>query len=361
MPSARVNLSSVLLVVALTVCLVGCGGDKGKQPTGPEPPTDEIAGGGDQAGEGGEGDAAAGGGEGAEVATGGGEQIDTEPAVPTEGDPADHFLGHGDLFAGHQGYNHGNVYVEPVIEIAPPGDTGKGKFKVVRTGKHLTTEHFWKTHKAKKGELKVGLIALMADRKDAQGIYAAPKTVEEAYAGRWWMARIASVKPLESKGYVWVAGGYKIAADAIRLLEGDGSPALTLEGGEDKHFLRGDHWVAGHTPLPDRGTSYASISAVVRPFEGGEGRFLALHNGKIFDTSHAWQTRIANVKDIAKGVHVLVPDIRDGGRYRAPKTRKEALFTRWWWVKIEKKKGKKAVIVEGDYEVATNALRVTRN
>jgi hypothetical protein len=341
----RVSIASMVWAVCACALLAGCGGDKGKTPGAPEPPTEEIAG----------------GGEGAEVATGGGgEQVDEEPAVPTEGDPDDHFLGHGNLFAGYQGYDQGSVYVEPAIEIAPPGDTGKGKFKILRTGTHIETEHFWKTRKAEQAELKVGVIALLCEHKDAQGIYAAPKTVEEAYDGRWWLARIASVKPLEAKGYLWVAGGYKAAADAIRLLEGDESPALGLAGDEDEHFIRADHWAAGHTPLPDRGNSYASISAQVSPFEGGEGRFVNLANGKIFDTSHAWQTRIAKQKEIKKGVHVLVPDIKDGGLYRAPKTRKEALFSRWWWVKVVKKKGK-SVIVDGDYEVAIDALRVDAN
>jgi len=355
MTSIRMGLIAFVSIALL----LGCGGGKGKQPAGPEPPPDGIAGGsgGGEEGVGGEG---AGGGEGAEVATGGGaEQVDEEPCVPTEGDPADHFLGHGGLFAGHQGYTQGSGYVEPVIQIAPPGSTGKGKFKIVRTGKLLETAFFWKTHKASKDELKVGVIALMGEHKDAQGIYIAPKTVEEAYDGRWWMARISSVMPLESKGFVWVAGGYKVAPGAIRILEGDPSPALTLEGSEDKHFVRLDHWVAGHTPLPDRGNSYASICVEVRPFEGGEGRFLSLQNGKIFDTSHAWQTRIATAKDVVPGAHVLVPDIKDGKVYRAPKTRQEALFNRWWWVKVEKVKGTK-VIVDGGYETTIDAVRVVR-
>ena len=345
MTAARLGFVSIVSIVFVLACVTGCGGDKGKQSAEPEPPTDEIA--------------AEPGDQEEQPAEEPVPEVDEEPAVPTEGDPADHFLGHGGLFAGYQGYTQGSGYVEPVTQIAPPGSTGKGKFKILRTGKHMETAYFWKTHKASADELKVGVIALMSEHKDAQGIYAAPKTVDEAYDGRWWLARICSVKPLESKGFVWVAGGYKIAADAIRILEGDPSPALTLEGGEDKHFVRLDHWVAGHQPLPDRGNVYASISAVVRPFEGGEGRFLALNNGKIFDTSHAWQTRIANAKDIAKDVHVLVPDIKDGGVYRAPKTRKEALFSRWWWVKVVKKKGKK-VIVEGDYQVNADALRVAK-
>ncbi len=56
---------------------------------------------------------------------------------------------------------------------------------------------------------------------------------------------------------------------------------------------------------------------------------------------------------------MLVPDVKEGGIYRAPKTRKEALFNRWWFVRIEKKK-KTSVMVEGGYEVAIEALRVMR-
>jgi hypothetical protein len=355
MTSARLHPSVFVILVGLLTALASCGGDPGKQPASPESPPDAIAG---ETGEGADG-AAGGGAEDSAGASGGeGPPAEEVPVVPEKGDPADHFLGHGDLFAGHQAYDRGNVYVEPVVEITPPGATGEGEFKLVRTGALLTTAHFWKTHKAAASELEVGVIALMADRKDAQGIYAAPRTVDEAYAVRWWLARIASVKPLEPKGFVWVAGGYKVAADAIRILEGDGSPALQLDGEEDAHFVRADHWFSGDSPLPVRGNSYAQLSAQVRPFEGGEGRFVALHDGRIFDTSHAWKTRIAAPKEIEKGRHVLVPDMRDGSTYRAPRTRKEALFSRWWWVKVVEKKGKKTVVVEGDYEVELKALRV---
>ena len=95
------------------------------------------------------------------------------------------------------------------------------------------------------------------------------------------------------------------------------------------------------------------------PMDGGERRFVALNNGMIFDTAHAWQTRRAKGKDVKKGALVLVPDVKEGGIYRAPKTRKEALFNRWWFVRIVKKK-KTSVMVEGGYEVAIEALRVMR-
>ena len=53
----------------------------------------------------------------------------------------------------------------------------------------------------------------------------------------------------------------------------------------------------------------------------------------------------------------MLPDIKDGTVYRAPATRQEALFNRWWIVKVTEVK-KDTVIVNGGYEVAKNALRV---
>ncbi len=350
MARKRVSFDMVVSVLISVFLIAGCGGGKGKKPTSPDKAGTDGAGG--EAGTG-EGGGEAGGAAGGEV------QAEIEPPIPTEGDPADHFLGHGDLFASNQPYTHGSGYAEPVLEIAPLDGDGMATFRLVRTGKVLETAHFWKTHKASADEIKVGVIALMADRKDAQGIYAAPKTVDEAYSHRWWMARIASVKPLEPKGFVWVAGGYKVSPGAIRILEGDDSPALVLDGKEDAHFIQSDHWVAANAPLPQKGTMNVHLAAPVSPFEGGEGRFVSITNGKIWDTAHAWQTKIASKKDLKEGVHVLVPDIKDGGVYRAPKTRQEALFGGWWFAKVEKVQ-KTTVMVSGGYEVAMDALRVVK-
>jgi hypothetical protein len=330
------------MLVAAAIC--GCGGDKGKQPAGPSASAEATAGSSTSKQE----------EPVAEIATGA--AAEPEPAIPTEGDPDDHFLGHGGLFAATKAYEQGYVYADPVAEVEPPGDTGMGLFKVLSSGKEILTEHFWNTRRAEAADLAVGVIALMLDRKDAQGIYVAPATVDQAYKTRWWMARITCVKPLQASGYVWVAGGHKVTPDAIRVLEGDDSPRIALAGDEDAHFVRSDHWVVGSGPLKDTGYTYVSIAAAARPFEGGEGRFVEIYNGRIVDTAHAWRTVKAGKKKVKKGKHVLVPDLKEGNAYRAPETRKEALFTRWWFAKVLKKKGKVA-IVEGDYEVAIDALR----
>jgi hypothetical protein len=324
------------MILVTLVALAGCGGDKGKGTTTPD-----ETGGGDT----GEGT----GGEGAVVVT-------NEPEIPTEGDPEDHFLGHGNLFAGFDAYSQGSLYLEAVKQISPPGSTGKGLYKQVRTGNQIETQFAWTTHKAKPEEIQVGVVALISDRKDDQGMYVAPTTVEQAYDYRWWAARIVSLVALESKGYVWVAGGYKVAPDAVRILEGEDSAALTVEGEEDAHFVQSGHWFAGHNPLPEKNTAYVQLSVPASPFDGGTGKFMSVYNGVIIDTAHAWQTKIAKKKDVKVGVHVLVPDIKDGGVYRAPKTRHEALFNRWWFAKVEKKK-KTTVMVSGGYEVNMDALR----
>jgi len=327
--------------LALAILLVGCGGGKDKHTETPDK-TDGTDGSGP-----GEGT-----GDGSTVAA-----TDTEPAIPTEGDPEDHYLGHGDLFASVQGYGQGTIYVEAVIELSPPDGTGKGTFKQVRNGKQLVTEHFWKTRKAAKDDLKVGMLAMMTEQKDGQGIYVPPTTVQQAYNNRWWVARIVSVMPLESKGYVWVAGGYKVNADAIRVLVGDDSATVVLEGEEDAHFVRSDHWFTGVQPIPATGYIYVNIAAALTPMEGGEGRFVSLNNGLVHDTAHAWKSKIAKPKDVKVGTHVLIPDFKQGTVYSAPVTRKDALFSRWWIVKVEKK-NKDTVMVEGGYEVAMDACRI---
>jgi len=344
----------MVMILVTLIALAGCGGDKGK---GKGSKTPDKAGGGDTGGGTGTGEGA--GGEGGETGGEGAMVVTNEPEIPTEGDPEDHFLGHGNMFAGNAAYTQGTLYLDPVKQISPPGSTGKGLYKLVRTGKQLETQFAWTTHKAAPEELKVGVVALIWDKKDGQGIYSGPGTVKDAYDYRWWAARIVSLVSLESKGYLWVAGGYKVSPGAIRILEDEGSAALTVEGKEDAHFVQTGHWVAGNNPLPDKNLTYVQISVPVSPFDGGTGKFMSVYNGVIMDTAHAWQTKIAKKKDIKVGGHVLVPDIKDGGIYRAPKTRQEALFNRWWFAKVDAKK-KDTVMVSGGYEVSMDALRVIK-
>lgn len=336
------------LACLLTAGVSACGGEPGPEPAlppGPAPPdTAEPA------------------------AT---EAPDAPPAtpgtplpVPTEGDPANHYLDGETLFTATAPFQHNFIYAHPAKQLAPPGADGKAKFWDFHTKKEFATKHFWKSRAAKPDELAVGPLALIAHKKNSEGVYVAPGSVKEAYEVRWWITRIVSVRP-KAEGYVLLSGSYRAAPDAIRFLEGDTSPRITKQGKEDAHFLAEEHWFVGNAPLPDKSFLYLDPAVPAKPdkpLEGGEGRFVATNSGKVVLTAHAWQTRKATRADLKKGKLVVAPHVKEGKIYRAPKTRAEALGNRWWAVKIAdtKKLGTGIVGLEGGYEVKTDGLRIIK-
>ncbi len=291
----------------------------------------------------------------------------TEPppdgiAPPDSGDAANHFLADDILFGAPTEFLRGYLYAHPAKQLAPPGADGKAKLWDFYKKRELNTQHYWRSRAAKPDELAVGQLALAIELKDGQGVHRAPTSVKEAYETRWWIARIVSLRP-RSEGYILVSGGYRVSPDAIRLLEGDTSPAISKQGKEDEHFVGEEHWFAAKTALPIKGHRYVSLAVPAKPdapMSGGEGRFVLTTKGNILLTQHAWQTRKATKADLKKGQMVFVPDIKTDQTYRAPQTRLEALTRRWWAVKIDSTKdiAKGTVGVEGGYVVAVDALRV---
>jgi len=334
--------------VLSTACVaVGCGGQATPEPTAPAPTPEPSA-----------------------VATEPAPAPETPPAavqppsIPEKGDAANHYLDGETWFTATSGYENNYIYADPSKQLAPPGQDGKAKFWDFFAKKETERQHFWKSHAAKKEELAVGKLALLAHKKDGNGVYVAPASVEEAYSSRWWITRIVSVRPV-AEGYVLLAGNFRAAPDAIRYLDGDDSPSITQQGKEDAHFIADEHWFAGRQALPEKNYVYVDPAVPVspdQPMKGGEGRFVLTNSGQILQTANAWQTRMAKPADLKKGQLVIAPHIKDGATYRAPKTRAEALAARWWAVKITDTKtaAKGTVGVDGGYSVATNALRVVK-
>jgi len=288
----------------------------------------------------------------------------TPPAIPEKGEAANHYLDAETWFAATMGYDSNYIYADPAKQLTPPGQDGKAKLWDFYAKKEIATQHFWKTRATKKEELAVGKLALMAHKRNSEGSFVAPASVKEAYSSRWWITRIVSVRPI-AEGYVLLAGNFRAAPDAIRFLEGDDSPSIEKQGKEDAHFIAEEHWFAGRQPLPDKNYVYVDPAVPVNPddpLKGGEGSFVLTNSGHILQTANAWQTRIAKPGELKKGKLVIAPHIKDGATYRAPKTRAEALASRWWAVKISDTKNlaKGTVGVEGGYQVATKALRVVK-
>ncbi len=290
-------------------------------------------------------------------------------ALPKTGEPANHYLQDDVWLIANAAYKQGHVYVTVGTQLSEPsGPKNLAKFYDYYSSEEVEGSHFWKSRAAKAEEVVPGkLVALVDGPPGKEKIYGAPSSVEKAHQSRWWLARVVNQRS-KADGFVLLAGGYRVVPTALRLLEGDDSPALGQQGAEDAHFIGEEHWFASRQPLPTAGGySYLAPALPVKPeapLDGGEGAFIELTTGKLDRFSHVWQTRIATKADLKKGQVVIAPELKAAGKsktYRAPKTRVEALKTRWWAVKLDDVRGLGKGIVSGrGYSFEVGALRVAK-
>lgn len=278
--------------------------------------------------------------------------------------PDNHCLDADVVFAGDKAWERSYVYVDSVKMTAEPNASGEASFMSLRDGGELTTSHFYRTYRPDPSQLRVGQMVVMLNAKDRNGAYRGPEDKEEAHGGRWWLTRIISVAPLAQGGELIVAGGHRVRADAVRLIEGDEKETVVVNGAEDTHHLQAEHWIISDRKMPDKSYSYATVGAAIQaPSEQtkGDGHFIDLHDGHSVWTKHAWRTRPATKEDIKLGRHVFVRNAKDqDGNYRAPKDRVDAISSRWWIAKVtdDSELYKNSVTVAGKYRANLEALRV---
>ncbi|MBW2453927.1 MAG: hypothetical protein JRI68_05435 [Deltaproteobacteria bacterium] len=289
--------------------------------------------------------------------------------LPKTGDPANHYLQDDVWLIANSAYQRGHLYAHVGAQLAEPsGPKNLAKFYDYYSSKEVERSHFWKSRAAKADEVVPGkVVALLDGPPGNEKIYGAPASVKQAYESRWWLARVVNQRS-KADGFVLLAGGYRVAPTALRLLEGDDSPALAKQGKEDAHYIGEEHWFTAARALPTgKGYVYLAPALPVKPdapLEGGEGVFIETTTGKQGRYSHAWQTRIATKADLKKGQVVIAPELKAPGQqktYRAPKTRIEALKTRWWAVNIDDVSGlAKGTIGGRGYTFEVGALRVVK-
>ena len=253
------------------------------------------------------------------------------------------------------------VYLEPARPKGAANSAGESTFMLVRNGRDMTTRHIWQTVPAGPGQLAVGQVVVMFHRNTGH-VYRAPETRKEAQSTRWWAARLVSVASAD-QGFVIVSGGYRVAPNVLRLVQGDDSPTVNVSPQVDQHFLSPDHWIVADRALGNRTYVYAHVAAAVQAPSAqtkNEGRFLLLDSGAFVWSAHAWKTRPATAQDIQVGREVMLLHRNQGSVYRAPKERVEALTTRWWIAKVvdtsELYKG--VVSLAGGYSASLDGLRV---
>lgn len=267
------------------------------------------------------------------------------------------------MFVGKKAWQKRYVYVEAAKMTAEPDASGEAKFLVLKDGAETSSPHFYRTYRPDPSQLQVGQMVVMLHAKSGK-VYRAPKDKEDALGKRWWLTRIISLAPLAQAGEVIVAGGYKVRAEALRLIEGDEKETVVVKGTEDAHFLTPEHWLISKNKLPNKGYKYATIAAAIQPPSAqtkGDGHFVDLNDGHSVWTKNNWRTRPATKQDIKLGKHVFVLHAKDqDGNYRAPRSRSEALSKRWWIAKVtdDSELYKNSVTIAGKYRANLDGLRV---
>lgn len=283
-----------------------------------------------------------------------------DPGAPSCETPADHCLQPDDVLVSEE-LKSGYVSAQVGKQTAPPNSAGEATYMILADGSTRTSRVAYRSHRATPQEIAVGALVAVHDVVH-DGVYIAPRSRQEAMNNAWFVARIVSTDPVP-QGRVMVSGGYTVAVDALRIVDGDTGPRLSTPGAEDAQFVKPEHWFVADGPLPADGyvTAYTAFAIQApSPATRGEGEFFFTQTGERKWSKHAWRTRPATPGDIKLGAHVVVYDAVDNGVYRGPASRLETINGSWFIAKVtdtsEAFKG--VVTVSGGYRVQIASLRV---
>jgi hypothetical protein len=138
--------------------------------------------------------------------------------TPLFADDDDHYIDSDHYFITKEKLTQGWIYVTLATLKTPATVQTKNEaeFLTVRDGEEVWTKLYYKTRIADKSELKRGLEVILCEIGDGE-VYRAPANKDEALQSGWFMSKITDVSDM-FKGYVSVAGGYKIKLDNIRVV-----------------------------------------------------------------------------------------------------------------------------------------------
>ena len=275
--------------------------------------------------------------------------------------PQNHCLDADDLFIGDSAFENGYITVHAAKQQGQPNATGEAAFLNLGDGATKNTKYFWKTHPMTDDEVKVGALMIALDHSE-DNVYRAPDSRERATNSNWFLARIVNVDGL-AQGHVLVSGGYKVARNALRAVDGDNSPRLTVGGTEDKWYVKPDYWFIANNGLPATGYETVTLAVAIKAPSAetkGEGQFMKLGTGEILWTKNAWKQRAATQADMKLGAYAIALDHSENNVYVPPTSREQALTGNWFVAKIvdvgQAYKGQ--VTFAGGYAVQIDGTRV---
>ena len=101
----------------------------------------------------------------------------------------------------------------------PPSSSSKNEAEMmkIRDGNKVWTKYYHKTVVARKADLKLGTVVVAFNDNNRDDIYMAPDSKESSRGGAWFMGKVIDMTDL-FKGYVTVAGNYKVSPKNLRVI-----------------------------------------------------------------------------------------------------------------------------------------------
>ncbi|HON15714.1 MAG TPA: hypothetical protein PLA51_04470 [Spirochaetota bacterium] len=129
-----------------------------------------------------------------------------------------HFFEEDYFLVSKEPYKSGWISVRVARLVTPPSKETKneGQFMFISDGSEIWTKYYWSSRIATAADIKIGQIVFASEaHANSDGVYFGPESKSETYDS-WFMSKITDISD-KHKGYVTVAGNYKVSIDALRI------------------------------------------------------------------------------------------------------------------------------------------------
>ncbi len=144
---------------------------------------------------------------------------ESESSQPSQNFEDEHFIQSDDYFISEEAFaTQSWIWVSLAKMATPPSAATKkeAEFLKIHDGNKVWTKYYYKTAIAKKSDLKLGTVIIAFNDNNQNDIYSAPDSKENSRGGSWFMGKIIDMSDLY-KGYVTVAGNYKVSPKNLRI------------------------------------------------------------------------------------------------------------------------------------------------
>jgi hypothetical protein len=109
------------------------------------------------------------------------------------------------------------VFLSKMVTPSSASTKGEAEFMKIRDGNKVWTKCYYKTAIAHKPDLKLGTVVIAFNNHIQNSVYLNPSSKESSRGQGWFMGKIIDMSDL-FKGYVTVAGNYKVSLKNLRII-----------------------------------------------------------------------------------------------------------------------------------------------